>query len=165
MDSAAIASKLESLHPNPPLHLDNGIPAKLGPIIGKVTFPILPVFMPRIGRDMIVEENYEWFQRARGERFGMPLDQLEKEKGGEQAWEAAKPGLVELVEFVKEQKRDEGPFLLGSKVCYGDFLIASMMEALRRIGDDLYEKIIKLSGDDSLQKLHETCQKWMKDDQ
>ena len=165
MDSAAIASKLEKDYPNPPLHLDNGLPEKLGPILGKAVGPILPVFMPRIGRDIIVEDCYDWFQAARAKLFGMPLDELEKTKGGDQAWEASKPGLIELKDFVKEHKRDDGPFVLGSQVCYADFLIAASMEALRRIGGDLYDKLVDLSGDDSLRKLHEACQKWMKDDQ
>lgn len=165
MDSAAIASKLESLQSNPSLQLDNGLPPKLGPILGKVAGPLLPVFMPRIGRDMIVEESYDWFQKARAERFGMPLDELEKTKGGDQAWEATRPGLTELRQFMKEHKQDDGPFVLGSQVCYADFLIVSTMEALRRIGDDLYEKLVKRSGDDSLRQLHEACQKWMEDDQ
>ena len=165
MDSAAIASKLESLHPTPSLHLDNGLPAKLGAILGKVAGPLIPVFMPRIGRDMIVEESYDWFQEARAKRFGMPLNELEKTKGGDQAWHATRQGLEELKEFVKAHKQDDGPFVLGSQVSYADFLIASMMEALRRIGEDLYEKMAKLSGDDSLKNLHKACQKWMKDDQ
>ena len=165
MDSAAIASKLESIQPNPSLHLDNGLPAKLGPILGKIAGPLLPVFMPRIGRDMIVEECHDWFQDARAKRFGMPLGELERTRGGEQAWEAIRPGLAELVGFVKEQKQDKGPYILGSQVCYADFLIASTIEALRRIGEDLYEKMVKLSGDDTLQQLHEACQKWMKEDQ
>ena len=165
MDSAAIASELEGLHPNPSLHLDNGFPAKLGPILGKAAGPLVPVFMPRIGRDMIVDESYDWFQEARGKRFGMPLDDLEKSKGGDQAWEAARPGIIELKEFVGAHKQDDGPFILGSKVCYADFLVASMMEALRRIGDDLYESLVKVAGDDSLRQLHEACQQWMRDDQ
>ncbi|KAK5172856.1 uncharacterized protein LTR77_002976 [Saxophila tyrrhenica] len=165
MESTTIAAKLESLHPNPPLHLDNGLVQKVGPIIGKASFPLIPVFMPRIGRDVIVEDSVEYFQTAREKRFGMTLDELEKTKGGEQAWEASRPGLVELSEFIAAQKQDEGPFILGSVGCYADFMIASMVEALRRIGGDLYEKFVETAPDDSVQKIHQACQKWMEKDQ
>ncbi|KAK3720543.1 hypothetical protein LTR37_003592 [Vermiconidia calcicola] len=165
MDSAAIAAKLESIHPEPSLHLDNGLVEKVGPLIGKVAFPLLPVFMPRIARDIILEEYAEWFAEARAQKLGMPLDELERTRGGDQAWEAARPGLIELTQFLAEQKRDDGPFILGSQVCYADFLIVSMMEALRRIGQDLFERFIQVSGDHSLRKLHEACQRWMRSDQ
>lgn len=165
MDSAAIAAKLESIHPEPSLHLDNGLVEKVGPLIGKVAFPLLPVFMPRIARDIILEEYVEWFREARAQTFGMPLDELERTRGGDQAWEAAGPGLIELTGFLAKQKRDEGPFILGSQVCYADFLIVSMMEALRRIGQDIFDRFIQASGDESLRKLHEACQRWMENDQ
>ena len=164
MESSAIASKLESLYPEPSLHLDNGLHAKVGPIIGKAIGPLIPVFMPRIGRDMIVESCYDWFQDARAKRFGMPLDELEKAKGGEPAWEAAQPGLQELKAFMKEHKKDGGPFIQGSELCYADFLICATVESLRRIGSDLFEKAMEVYDGDDLRKLHEACGPWLKDD-
>lgn len=164
MESTAIATKLESMHPEPSLHLSNGLPQKLGPILGKAMAPLIPVFMPRIGRDMIVESCYDWFQEARAKRFGMPLDELEEAKGGEQAWQAARPGLQELKAFIKENKKDEGPFVLGSEVCYADFLICSAVEALRRIGPDLFEKAMEVYDGEELRQLHEACGPWLKDD-
>ena len=187
MDSAVIASKLESLHPEPSLHLDTGLHEKVGRILGKLAFPLIPVFMPRIGRDVIVESSEAWFQKARAERFGMSLDELESSKGGEKAWEASRVGIAELETFVAEQKKNDGPFVMGSQVCFADFQIASskcslghnkttttsrtlisnctqpVMESLRRIGPDLYEEFI--NGQEDLKKLHDACQKWMKDDQ
>ena len=164
MESSAIASKLESLYPTPSLHLDNGLHAQVGPIIGKAIGPLLPVFMPRIGRDRIVDSCYDWFQEARAKRFGMPLDELEKVKGGEQAWEAARPGLQELKAFLAEHKKDEGPFVQGSEVCYADFLICSSVEALRKIGPDLFEKAMEVYDGEDLRRLHEACGEWLKDD-
>ncbi len=165
MESSAIAAKLESLYPDPSLHLDNGLAQKVGPLIGKVAFPLIPDFMPRIGRDIIVESSVEYFQTARAKRFGMSLDELEKAKGGDQAWQAARPGIVELSDFIASQKKDEGPFITGSQVCYADFLIASMVEALRRIGGDLYDKVLEVAPDDNVMKIHQACQKWMEKDQ
>ncbi len=164
MDSTIIASKLESLHPTPSLHLDNGLHNKVGPLIGKAIGPLLPVFMPRIGRDRIVESNYDWFQVARAKMFGMPLDEWEKTRGGEQAWQAARPGLQELKAFLKESKVDDGPFVQGSEVCYADFIICSTVEALRRIGPDLFEKVMEIYDGDDLRKLHEACGEWLKGD-
>ena len=163
MDSAVIAAKLESVQPEPSLHLDNNLHQEVRPIIGKIAGPLVPVYMPRIGRDLIVESSYDFFQETRGKRFGMPLDELEKAKGGEQAWEAAQPGMAELREFMAKHKQDEGPFVLGSQVCYADLIIVSMLESIRKIGEDLYEKWV--GDDEGLRNLHEACQPWIKDDQ
>lgn len=162
MDSLAIAQGLESHYPQPPLHLSNNLHDDLGPILGKITFPLIPVFMPRIGRDIVPESAAAWFQETRSKRFGMPLAELEAQKGGDSAWEAAKPGLDELREFLRAHKRDEGPFVLGSEVCYADFVIVSMMESLRRIGPELFEKFV--GENEELRALHGACGKWMEKD-
>ncbi len=95
----------------------------------------------------------------------MPLAELERTRGGDQAWEAAKPAIKELSALIASEKRDEGPFIRGSEVCYADFLVASMVEALRRIGEDLYEKFLACTEDDNIQRVHEACRKWMEKDQ
>ena len=163
MDSAAIATKLESLYPTPSLHLDTGLHQALGPTIGKIGRPLSGIFMPRIARDVLLESSVAWFRAAREAAFGMTLDEMERTRGGEQAWEAAEPGFEELKQFMREHKRDEGPFVLGSQVSYVDFVIAALIEACRRIGSDMYERFIGY--DESFRALHEACQPWMQDDQ
>ena len=163
MDSLAIAQKLESLHPSPSLHLDNGLHLKVGPIFGKIGAPLLPVFMPRIGRDVIVESSVPYFQEARKKAFGMSLDEFEKMKGGEQAWQAAQPGVEDLKAFLAEHKQDDGPFVLGSQVSYVDFVIVAFMEAFRRIGEELFERLV--GNDESLRNIHKACERWLENDQ
>lgn len=163
MDSLAIAEKLETLHPSPSLHLDNNLHNALGPIIGRISLPLIPIFMPRIGRDIVPESAADYFHETRSKRFGMPLDELEKQKGGEQAWQAARPGIEGLKAFMSAHKQDEGPFVLGSEVCYADFVIASLMESLRRIGPDLFESFVDENAE--LRALHQACGKWMEKEQ
>lgn len=92
--------------------------------------------MPQIPRSVLRPESIEYFKAARAARFGMPLDVLEAEKGGDSAWEAAKPGLDALEELVKgaEFKVDAGPFVLGSEISYADFVVVAVLEGFRRIG-------------------------------
>ena len=47
MDSAAIAIKLEEVHPEPSLRLDTGLHEKIGPILGQAAGPLVPCFMPK----------------------------------------------------------------------------------------------------------------------
>jgi glutathione S-transferase len=163
MDSAAIATELESLYPVPSIHLETGLHEEIGPILGQIAGPLVPVFMPRLARDKLVESSVPWFQEARKQRFGVSLDELEQAKGSEQAWVAAQPGFEGLRSFLTIHKQDEGPFVLGSQVSYVDYMLVSMVEAFRRIEDDLYEKFV--SHDERLRDVHQACRKWLEDDQ
>lgn len=119
--------------------------------------------MPRIPRTIIRPSSTAYFHAAREARFGMPLDELEAQRGGEEAWEAAKPGLDALEAMMGEHKIDEGPFVLGSKVSYADFVVVAVLEGFRRIGQDLFERIVE--GRDGLRGVWEGCGEWMgKDD-
>ena len=120
--------------------------------------------MPRIPRSILRVESVEYFEAARAARFGMPLDELEKNRGGEGAWDAAGPGLDELEELVKggEFKVDAGPFMLGSEVSYADFVVVAVLEGFRRIGEDLFERIVE--GKEGLRGVWEGCGELLKKD-
>jgi len=163
MDSMAIAEKLEDLHPLPSLRLDSRTHDKAKAVMGRLAGPLLPVFMPRIGRNLIVDSSSEHFYTTKQKAFGMSLDEFEAKKGGEQAWQAAQPGLEALKALLSEHKVDKGSFVLGSKVSYGDFVVVAMLEGLRRIDQEIYDKIAKCDG--SIEQLHRACEPWIEDDQ
>lgn len=123
---------------------------------------LVPVFMPRVARDVVVESSAPYLREIRSKRFGMSLEELEASRGGEQAWQAAKPGFEELKKVLEEEKRDEGPFILGSEVSYGDFIIVALVEGFKRIGEDIGERILGM--DERFRKLYEGCGKWMERD-
>ncbi|EMC91182.1 hypothetical protein BAUCODRAFT_127097 [Baudoinia panamericana UAMH 10762] len=162
MDSAAIANKLEELYPQPSLHLDAGLHGKATAAGGKVAGPLVPIFMPRVGRDMVAESSVSWFREARHKMFGMSLEDLEATRGGKQAWAAAKAATRELEAWVKETKKEDGPFLLGSEVSYADFVIVAFMEALKRIGPDIYDRVC--GDEEALVAMHHATTPWLKRD-
>lgn len=118
--------------------------------------------MPRIPRTLLRESSVELFESARAARFGMPLDELEAQRGGEQAWEAAQAGLDDLEALVREHKVDAGPFVLGSRVSYADFVIVAVLEGFRRVGADLFERICE--GREGLRGVWEACAEWLERD-
>jgi glutathione S-transferase len=119
--------------------------------------------MPRIPRTMLRPSSIDYFHAARSARFGMTLDELEARRGGEKAWEAAKPGLNALEALMGEHKVDEGPFVLGSRVSYADFVIVAVLEGFRRLGQDLFDRVVE--GREGLRGVWEACGEWMgKDD-
>ena len=102
--------------------------------------------MPLIPRHILRPTSIAHFNTSRAARFGMPLDELEATRGGEAAWEAAKPGLDALEAFMGEWKVDEGPFVLGSRVSYADFVVVGLLEGFRRVGGGLFEGVVEGRG-------------------
>lgn len=163
MDSAVIATELEKRYPEPSLHLEASLHEAAQGVISRIAFPLLPVFMPAIARNMIREADLEYWVAKREKLFGMPLDEFEKTKGGEAAWQAAEPGMAALKEFLAANKRDAGPFILGSQVSYGDFIIAAMLESMRRLGEGIFERSVRY--DASIGQLHAACKPWFEKDE
>jgi len=155
MDSIPIMEKLIQLVPDPELPLKQDVLKEMDPINGKVLGPLMPMIFPRARRDVICEASSDWFKQDRERRLGAPEEQYEKERGGEGAFEKAKPGQQELAEFLKKTKEDDGPFVLGSRVSYPDFVLAARCEFLKYVGKDVYDRVI--GGVAGLPELHEAC--------
>ncbi|KAK5141931.1 hypothetical protein LTR04_002392, partial [Oleoguttula sp. CCFEE 6159] len=156
MDSREIADALEKHHPSPSLRLDSPILPKVEAIIGRAMMPLAGVVMPRIPKQLLSEPSEEYFERTRAARFGMSLAQFEKEKGGDGAWEAAKPAIEEMAELLK---KEGGPYFMGKTVSYADFVVVSLLQFLKRTGDDLYERMVAY--DPAYSKLYEACAEWL----
>jgi len=118
--------------------------------------------MSLIPRQVIVESSVPYFLESRGKRFGMSIEKLEQEKGGEQAWKAAEPGFKLITALLTEHKKDDGPFILGTQMCYADFIIAAMAEGIRRVDKSTYERCLSYAS--RFGEVHEACKQWMEKD-
>lgn len=110
MDSRKIADVLEKEYPSPSLHLDSPILKKVEELAPQCITALVPVYIPRAPRYVLNPPSAEYFDRTRAARFGMPLSQLENEKGGESAWKIAEPKWKELGTLLKAEG---GPFFMG----------------------------------------------------
>jgi glutathione S-transferase len=117
MDSWLIAHELEKQYPSPSLHLDDPIVVRIRDHIVKLAEPLSPQLHPKIPRRILNKESAEYFNRTREVRFGMPLEQLEREKATEQNWVDVKGPAEEVAELLK---KNGGPFFLGDT---GEFAI------------------------------------------
>ena len=158
MESMAIIKRLDALDRGLSLPLELDLLEKLGPVAGKVFFPLMPLIMPQVRRDVLCKGSEEWFKKDRERRFGAAEEDYEREKGGEVAWKGAEAGQEQLASFLKAQKRDEGPFILGSTVSYPDFVLAGRCEFISFLGEDNYERLVKPV--EGLRELHEACKPW-----
>ena len=160
MDSSNIADELEKRYPSPSLHLDSSYNTKVMTLLPKALGPLIGDLIPYVPDKLLNAESSEYFHRTRTERFGMPLSQYAKEKGGEGAWEAAAPALKELGQVLREESG--GPYFMGSTPSYADFRVVGALQWIKRLGDGRYERIVGY--DTAFGKIFDACGKWSERD-
>ncbi|KAL8924235.1 MAG: hypothetical protein Q9208_004199 [Pyrenodesmia sp. 3 TL-2023] len=140
MDSKRIAAALEERYPDPPLHIDAPQVAQIEGLLPKMLGPMRGITMPKIPRALLNQESAAFFNETRAQRFGMSLEQLEREKGGEAQWEEAGPVIREIGEMLREN--DGGPFVRGKEVSYADFYLVGLLVFFERLGEGVLERFV-----------------------
>lgn len=159
MDSAVIAAKLESLYPQPSLHLNSELENEAQAAMGAVFMSLVFYLAPSVIRNLVAEEDVEWFKADRASRFNMTVEELETEKNADDAYAAARPAFVKCQEVLRRHKKDEGPFILGSKPSYADFYFISTMQMFRQSDQQLFERFLQEAGPE-MRELYKACEKW-----
>ncbi|KAI0465706.1 putative glutathione S-transferase [Xylaria cf. heliscus] len=146
MDSWDIAKAIEKDYPSPSLHLDSPLREKVEGHMASGRAALQPIHIPNVVRRLLKECNYAYWHETRSQRVGMPLDQFEREHGGDQKpFEAASPHFQAVTAILKENP--EGPFFMGSAISYTDFIWAGLLIFYRRIGDDVFRSVLEATGD------------------
>lgn len=149
-DSRVIASELESRYPIPSLHLDSPVLKQVEGLIPQIMNATAGLVHPKVPHNLLNPSSAEYFQRTRSERFGMPLAQLEREKGGEQGWTAVEPFLKDLGQLLRDHG---GPFFMGKTISYADLVVLGLLQFHKALDIQNYERIVQL--EPSLGKLYE----------
>ncbi|KAL9087609.1 MAG: hypothetical protein Q9165_006533 [Trypethelium subeluteriae] len=161
MDSRAIAAEIEKRYPTPALPIFSS-PAqeKLGETItAAMQQSLAPELISRVPRTLLNPVSREYFERTRKERFGMPLEEVEKEKGGRKAWDAAHSKLEEAAAMLKEKG---GPFLDGQQVSFADFLVVGYLRFIQILNQPLYNHLIQTYPE--FGTLFEASKQWLERD-
>jgi hypothetical protein len=132
--------------------------------VDEASTQVLPLYLFTFVRRYFPERSATFFLEDREKRFGIGLEDLANLKGEElfSAAEAQGGVLEQLKDELHKHKTDDGPFVLGSRVSYGDFPIASLFECAARADPQFYERLVGY--DDSFKKLHEACKPWLERD-
>lgn len=95
----------------------------------------------------------------------MSLAEFAIQRGRKSAWRVAEEAggpFSRLKEQLIVHKLDRGPFVLGSRVSYNDFVIAGFFECFSRA--DLTHYVRLMSFDESFPQLHQACRPWLQRD-
>ncbi|KAI5467466.1 hypothetical protein BGZ63DRAFT_345739 [Mariannaea sp. PMI_226] len=159
MDSRQIVEAIEKAHPEPSVHLDSPVLHKLEALMNDVMGALAPIYIVSIPKVLLNPSAIPYWIETREKFVGMSLQQLDEKRGGQQAWDAAKPFIQQVEALLKENQ--EGPFFLGKTVSYADFIWAGFILFIQRNGflEDLYN----VCGDSQLHKdLIEATEPWHK---
>lgn len=146
MDSRVIASKIEELYPSPTVHLDSPILARLEEIMPQLMPTLVGIYLPLVPVRLLNEASHPHWYKTREGWVGMPLEQLKKERGGQDSWDAAKPFLDTVTAMLK--KDNSGPYFMGQEVSYADFVWGGYLIFMQRLGTDVWESLLKTVGED-----------------
>jgi hypothetical protein len=163
MDSAIIAPVLEKQVPEPSLNLENELHNKVGPLVGQSIGPLMPKVYARIGEVIIPDSYREEWVKGKEAQFGCTMQENVERAGGDQAWKNAEPGFKTLGEFMKANKKDDGPFILGSQVCYADFVLVGLVECAKKMGGEFFDRFVEM--EPQLGTLYNACKPWLENDQ
>nr|POE86504.1 hypothetical protein CFP56_46688 [Quercus suber] len=163
MDSMKIVHAIEKIYPEPSCHLDTGLQDEVEQLSAKVMQPLFPNMVLSITYNVLQEPSRSWCIEDRERRFGMSLKDFAEKMGGESAWKTAEPGMIEIKKLLTERKQDVGPFILGSKVTYGDLMLGAWFQGMMCMDHQVYQRF--LAFDESFGKFHEACKPWcLRDD-
>ena len=165
MDSIDIAEKLEAIYPEKSLRLDAQLHGQITDTVLACAMFLVPDGMLWCTRNMLTDRSAPWFAEDRKKRLGMSLEEFAAQKGREAAFQAAEAkggAFGKLKDVLTKHRKDDGPFVLGSEVSYGDFVAASLFECFKRGETKMYERFIGY--DESFKKLHEACEPWLRKD-
>ncbi|TFB02959.1 hypothetical protein CCMA1212_005315 [Trichoderma ghanense] len=162
MDSAKIASAIEQRYPSPPAHLSSPIVPQIENLTLETITPLFPILMHKISQVIITDKDYDYWVGQHTRALGMPLDEYERQAGGEKVWNAAQPALSELTALLKERQA-EGPFFLGAEVSYADFVWVGCLVFVKRVDEGIFRELLDRSGAREVhERLLEACEPWLK---
>lgn len=182
MESKAIARALEKRFPEPSLYLDSPALAQVEAQMPKLWTPLIPLLINALPSRLLNPVSRRYYEENRSSREGVPLDQLEKERGGpggKISYDAALEPLRRLDELLTETT---GPFMLGDHgktlpskalsniivderltksftASYADFMIIGFVEYARLCREELFTYLTANSP--ALLVLYNASAKWL----
>lgn len=162
MDSRKIAEAIEKKHPSPPVHLDSPAVRKVEALVVNAIGPMYPMLMYKVSQVILTEKSYDFWVGQYTRKFGMTLDEYERQFGGEKSWAEALPAITELTALLKE-RQVEGPLFLGNEISYADFVWAGALMFVKRVDERIFQELLDRTGARDAHERHfEACAPWLK---
>lgn len=146
MDSRKIADVINHRYPSPPLPIDSPQLSWFLENYRRIMGPFRGVYLPLVPRRVLAEESIAYWYESKERLAGKSVDAIEKEEGGDVAYDRFEPVLKEITAMLKENPA--GPFFNGADVSYVDFFWAAFLLFAKRIGEDVLDALLDRCGED-----------------
>lgn len=164
MESGKIAKAIEKKYPSPTVHLDSPIVHRVDALVDKYMLAMYPNLLYKFSQAVLSEKSYDYWVGKYTEKLGMPLDEYERQLGGEKSWAEALPAIFQLTNLL-EERQAEGPFFLGKNISYADFIWAGVLVFVKRVDENVFQELLDRTGArDVHERFFEACAPWMKRD-
>lgn len=145
MDSLKIARAIEEAHPEPSLRLDSPYVAKMLELDRPLLMASVPAWVSKLPERLLNDSSKQYMYETRQKFLGMHPAEFEK-KFGPGSWDKLAPILQQVTDMLKENTA--GPFFDGEKAGFADFIWLGFLVFWRTIGDDIWENVLKIMGED-----------------
>lgn len=160
MESHNIALALESLHPDPTLHVSSPNTEQAIAVIDNIVKCVAPAYLYRLPDNNFSPESKEWYHRQRAKLFGASLYQVPELEpfSGERPWQNVDGGFQDLIKLL--EKDVSGPFVAGNVPSYADFVIGGFWDFLHLVDreGDVYGRVMKMNP--SFPEHENACKPW-----
>lgn len=117
------------------------------------------LYIPLVPKRILNNASLDHWYEKREAKHGMSLDELAKTKGGDVAYNAAKPYLEEITALLKEDS--SGPYFMGEEVSYSDFIWGGFLHFFTKIGKEEFSRVLEVAGDRDVHlKLMDALKEW-----
>lgn len=157
MNSLLITPKLDELYPEPSLQLGTKEQDEVQEVVDSIVKPLIPYWLPKVARNVLNDEDKAWMYEVRAPEAKVPLEEWERMPADE-IWANAKPSIEKLVALLE---RHNGPFVMGEKPSYGDFVIVAFLKMFERMGNEDLGRFIEFP---SIKALWDASAQWVQRD-
>jgi glutathione S-transferase len=157
MDSAPIAEFLETTYPSPPLPLSSELGRSIESQARLAVGAVFRAALTPREVDVLSPRAAEYFRQTREAKLGHPIEKLGEGDKEEKAWQVMDEKVRAASELMSSNKT-EGPFVLGARPSYSDFVIAGALQNARMIHEPTFTRITEYSG---FGDIYEACLPWM----
>ena len=146
MDSYKIADIIEERHPEPSVPLSTPVQLRFIELMKGFMGALTPIYVPGVAQRLLGDESLDFFLASRQKDVGMSLADYGKQHSPG-AFDRAEPFARQITALLNETS-SSGPYFLGDKISYTDFIWAAILLFFKCLGEeDYYPEVLKRSGD------------------
>lgn len=157
MDSLLIAHFLEAIYPRRMLTLSSPLGSEIIAQTRAISGAAYRASITPRETHVLCPRSQAYFRRTREAALGHPLEELLDLETEDEVWAAAEAGMGPVGELMKTH-RVEGPFILGAKPSWDDFVIVGSVLTARVVEMGVFERLLGFPG---YAELYEACKPLM----